>query len=174
MNDSSKLPPLREQAAALEAAEADAARKQQLLNDAEALIVRQREARKAAEAELREAQDKAIRFDLDQAGIESRERDAVELVELRAKLAEAEKREMNAMCVRCGSSWFVPKSPVPEDVALDAARYRWLREKCRSTNEHWGGRWSIVIEGPCPKSHDSEDDFDAAIDAAMQKEKNND
>lgn len=36
-----------------------------------------------------ELTDKAIRFYLDVAGIESRERDAVELVELRAELAEA-------------------------------------------------------------------------------------
>lgn len=52
----------------------------------------------------------------------------------------------------------------------DAARYRFLAERCRSTSEHWGGRWSIVIEGPAPKSHNDEDDFDAAIDAAMERE----
>lgn len=54
-----------------------------------------------------------------------------------------------------------------DSVQEDAARYRWLAEHCRSTSEHWGGRWSIIIDGPAPKSHDSEDDFDAAIDAAM-------
>ena len=50
------------------------------------------------ESQLAEAQkdrdaafDKAIRFDLDQGGIAFRERDAVELVELRAKLAESER-----------------------------------------------------------------------------------
>lgn len=48
----------------------------------------------------------------------------------------------------------------------DAERYWWLAKHGRSTSEHWGGRWSIVIDGPCPKSHNSEDDFDAAIDAA--------
>ena len=53
------------------------------------------------------------------------------------------------------------------DALEDAARYRWLASHCRSTSEHWGGRWSIVVEGPAPKSRDSEDDFDAAIDAAM-------
>lgn len=53
------------------------------------------------------------------------------------------------------------------ELARDAERYRFLAEKCRSTSEHWGGRWSIVIEGPAPKSHDSEDDLDEAIDAAM-------
>ena len=55
-----------------------------------------------------------------------------------------------------------------ENAALwaDAERYRWLAKHGRSTSEHWGGRWSIVIDGPCPKSHNSEDDFDAAIDAA--------
>lgn len=38
------------------------------------------------------AADKAMRFDLDQAGIEQRERDAAELVDLRAKVAEASRR----------------------------------------------------------------------------------
>lgn len=51
----------------------------------------------------------------------------------------------------------------------DAERYWWLAKHGRSTSEHWGGRWSIVIDGPCPKSHNSEDDFDAAIDAARCK-----
>lgn len=54
-----------------------------------------------------------------------------------------------------------------ERAEKDAARYRFLAAHCRSTSEHWGGRWSIVVEGPAPKTHDSEDDFDAAIDAAL-------
>ena len=58
-------------------------------------------------------------------------------------------------------------APAAQGDSLDAARYRWLAAHCRSTAEHWGGRWSIVVEGPAPKSHDSEDDFDAAIDAAI-------
>lgn len=53
------------------------------------------------------------------------------------------------------------------DVVRDAERYRFLAAHCRSIGEHWGGRWSIVIDGPVPKTHDSEDDFDAAIDAAI-------
>lgn len=53
------------------------------------------------------------------------------------------------------------------DVVRNAERYRFLAERCRSASEHWGGRWWIVIDGPAPKSHDSEDDFDAAIDAAI-------
>ena len=57
-------------------------------------------------------------------------------------------------------------SPAAQGDAEDAARYRWLAGHCRSTSEHWGGRWSIIVDGPAPKSHDSEDDFDAAIDAA--------
>jgi hypothetical protein len=57
-----------------------------------------------------------------------------------------------------------------DGLATDAARYRWLAGHCRSTSEHWGGRWSIVVEGPAPKSHNSEDDFDDAIDAAMKGE----
>ena len=56
-----------------------------------------------------------------------------------------------------------------DSVQEDAARYRWLAEHCRSTSEHWGGRWSIIIDGPAPKSHDSEDDFDAAVDAARKQ-----
>ena len=62
-----------------------------------------------------------------------------------------------------------PPAQTADSVLEDAARYRWLAAHCRSTTEHWGGRWSIVVEGPAPKSHDSEDDFDAAIDAAMNK-----
>lgn len=53
------------------------------------------------------------------------------------------------------------------DVVRDAERYRFLAERCRSASEHWRGRWWIVIDGPAPKSHDSEDDFDDAIDAAL-------
>jgi ribosome-associated translation inhibitor RaiA len=55
------------------------------------------------------------------------------------------------------------------DLRKDAERMRFLAAHCRSTSEHWGGRWSIVIEGPAPKTHDSEDDFYAAIDAAIAK-----
>lgn len=55
------------------------------------------------------------------------------------------------------------------DVAVeDASRYRWIAAHCRSTAEHWGGRWSIVVEGPPPTKHDEEDAFDAAIDAARE------
>ena len=54
-----------------------------------------------------------------------------------------------------------------ERAEKDAERYRFFASHCRSTSEHWGGRWSIVVEGPAPKTHDSEDDFDAAIDAAL-------
>lgn len=62
-------------------------------------------------------------------------------------------------------------APVAQGDAEDGARYRFLAEHCRSTSEHWGGRWSIVVEGPAPESHDSEDDFDAAIDAARSQAK---
>lgn len=53
------------------------------------------------------------------------------------------------------------------EAELDARRYRWIAGHCRSTSEHWGGRWSIVVEGPCPAKHDEEGAFDDAIDAAM-------
>lgn len=61
----------------------------------------------------------------------------------------------------------LPASAPLSDDAKDAARYRFLAGHCRSTSEHWGGRWSIVVDGPAPKSHDSEDDFDDAVDAAI-------
>ena len=62
-----------------------------------------------------------------------------------------------------------PPAQTADSVLDDAARYRFLAARCRITGEHWGGRWSIVVEGPAPESHDSKDDFDAAIDAAMNK-----
>lgn len=60
-------------------------------------------------------------------------------------------------------------APVAQGDAEDAARYRFLAGHCRSTSEHWGGRWSIIVDGPAPKSHDSEDDFDEAVDAARKQ-----
>ena len=53
------------------------------------------------------------------------------------------------------------------DAVRDAERLRWIAAQCRSTAEHWGGRWSIVVEGPAPKRHDEEDAFYEAIDAAI-------
>lgn len=53
-----------------------------------------------------------------------------------------------------------------DELRADAERYQWLAKHCRSTAEHWGGRWSIIVDGPSPKRHDDEDDFHAAIDAA--------
>jgi hypothetical protein len=53
---------------------------------------------------------------------------------------------------------------------VDAARYRWLALQ-RVTPEHWGSRWSIVIEGPAPPPWPYKDQFDAAIDAALAARK---
>lgn len=53
-------------------------------------------------------------------------------------------------------------------LVADAERYRWLAGRCRRTPEHWGGRWSIVIDGPCPKDGPGRETVDAAIDAAMK------
>lgn len=64
-------------------------------------------------------------------------------------------------------------APPSDDVVKDAARYRFLAGHCRSTSEHWSGRWSIVVDGPAPKSHDSEDDFDEAVDAAIAAQRGN-
>lgn len=77
-------------------------------------------------------------------------------------------RELRDRRVTAASS----QPPVEEQGdAEDAERYRWIAMHCRSTSEHWGGRWSIVVDGPAPKSHDSGDDFDAAIDAARAQDK---
>ena len=55
---------------------------------------------------------------------------------------------------------------VIDELREDAECYRWIAAYCRSTAEHWGGRWSIVVEGPAPTRDDDEDAFRAAIDAA--------
>ena len=62
-----------------------------------------------------------------------------------------------------------PPAQAANSVLGDAARYRFIAGHCRSTSEHWGGRWSIIVDGPAPKSHDSEDDFDEAVDAARKQ-----
>jgi len=93
------------------------------------------------------------------------------------------KYEVSAVAQKAGCAWLheplaqrfaalcrAPLVAELEQAKKDAERYRWLAGHCRSTSEHWGGRWSIVVDGPAPKSHDSEDDFDAAIDAAIAKE----
>jgi len=48
-------------------------------------------------ARNKEYKDKALSFDLDQAGIRQREKEAVELVELRARLVEMEKNYQQLM-----------------------------------------------------------------------------
>lgn len=84
---------------------------------------------------------------------------------------EAARLEIESLKARPAGA--LQPSPAAQGDALDAARYRWLAASCRSTSEHWGGRWSIIIDGPAPKSHDSEDDFDAAIDAARAAQEGN-
>ena len=56
-----------------------------------------------------------------------------------------------------------------EALLKDAERYRWLTTHARTTSEHWGGRWSIVIDGPAPERHGCKDALDEAIDAAIAK-----
>ena len=58
-----------------------------------------------------------------------------------------------------------------ERMQVQERRIRWIASHCRRTEEHLGGRWSIVIEGPSPSTNDNEDDFYAAIDAAREAEK---
>jgi hypothetical protein len=70
--------------------------------------------------------------------------------------AAAELRRLHAEC---------------EALRADAERYRWLRECARATSEHWGGRWSLVIEGPAPGGNAPPASIDAAIDAALKEVK---
>ena len=43
-----------------------------------------------------------------------------------------------------------PPTQAADSVLEDAARYRFLAAHCRRTSEHWGGRWSIIVDGPAP------------------------
>ena len=61
-------------------------------------------------------------------------------------------------------------SEPPDDVARDAERYRWLLENARATAEHWGGRWSLVIDSPAPGKDASPEAINAAIDAAINRQ----
>ena len=87
---------------------------------------------------------------------------------------ESEIDTARRMIVAALSAAPIPPTHAADSALEDAARYRWIAAHCRSTSEHWGGRWSIVVEGPAPKSHDSKDDFDAAIDAASKQGANHD
>lgn len=52
----------------------------------------------------------------------------------------------------------------------DVQRYRWLMGNSRICPEHWGSRWSIVVESRNP-ADDSAAAVDAAIDAAIAGER---
>lgn len=64
-------------------------------------------------------------------------------------------------------SW--AEQAAPSQDAEYAARYRYLVTKGRLIPEHWGGRWSIVVESRSPKGTEKEH-IDAAIDAARAKQ----
>lgn len=74
---------------------------------------------------------------------------------------------------RRGALWATPQQAeaVPSDVARDAERYRWLRENARATSEHWGGRWSLVVEGQAPGGNAPPASIDEAVDAAIAQQK---
>jgi len=77
--------------------------------------------------------------------------------------------DMNGKTLLAGLSELVERTEKAEAeverLRADAERYRWLRECARATSEHWGGRWSLVTEGPAPENATSAG-IDAAIDAA--------
>jgi hypothetical protein len=86
---------------------------------------------------------KALRFDLDQAGIERRERKAMELVE-RGPQVQRIQEMLDALCV-------------------DAERYRWLRRSADLDGPHvYGHDDDCIIDG---------DDLDTAIDSAIEHER---
>lgn len=65
----------------------------------------------------------------------------------------------------------LPHSPLVKEaraecdaLRADAERYRYLRECARATSEHWGGRWSLVTDGPAPKNA-----MPASIDTAIDE-----
>ena len=72
-------------------------------------------------------------------------------------------------------AWDQFQSAMAADSVLeDVARYRWLVAHCRSTSEHWGGRWSIVVDGPAPELENGEYLIDEAIDKARKQGANHD
>jgi hypothetical protein len=77
-------------------------------------------------AENAELRDKALRYDLDRAGIEHRNAEAVELVELRAE--RQREREERRRIVECGDAR--TRDLEAENAALraDAERYLWMRD----------------------------------------------
>ena len=62
--------------------------------------------------------------------------------------------------------WLVEQN---KKLKKDVVRYRWIAAYCKSISEDSGDRWSIIIEGPCPKIIKTEAAFDRAIDAARRK-----
>lgn len=100
----------------------------------------------AALAENNALRDKALRFDLDQAGIEARERDAVELVRLRADTA-ALRRDAEAFRAIEAHSWHVERDIEGDWVVRAPRRY---------------GRSILIAEGIRLRS---------AIEAAIAREK---
>lgn len=112
-----------------------------------------------------EAENKRLRSES-----EERLQNAVALV-AEVERINAESDETRASFEKVASAQFEMMAKIDaenERLRKDAERYRWLAAHARITSEHWGGRWSLVIDGPAPKSHNSEDDLDAAIDAAMK------
>ena len=57
---------------------------------------------------------------------------------------------------------------VIDTLRADAERYRWLTQFARLIPEHWGGRWSLVIDGPSPCGY-SKEAIDVAVYNAKEK-----
>ena len=107
--------------------------KQEIINSHKAV-------REAYQVELAEAKDKALRFDLDQAGIEGREREAVELVHLRAENKAAwDSAEYNAERARKAEAGI---NALRELVALVRGECPALLDESRGGN----ARLSIAID----------------------------
>jgi hypothetical protein len=113
------------------------------------------------------------RFFADGAQIAERQA-AKELDSLRTRLTDMERardvsRGNAAMHMEAARNLAVQLEAAQATPHEDAMRYRWIAAECSSSTDHGGKSWSIHISGEPPKYHDSEDHFDAAIDAAIHK-----
>jgi hypothetical protein len=118
---------------------------------------------KQLERELAEYRDKAIRFDLDKAGIEHREKEAIELVEARAEIERLRASERSAWNAA------MERDEEIERLRKDAERYRWLRgDSCADSSSRWT-QWEVRCwRAPAWTADLRRVDLDAAVDESMK------
>lgn len=67
------------------------------------------------------------------------------------------------------TSGFGELAQLVRDAADDSMLYRRLIANARSTEEHWSGRWSLVVDGPSPGGNAPAPAVDAALRVAMSR-----